>query len=55
MNADVVAAVHAVLGELQPKASARDVCLEEMARNPKWREAPKTGQAFGILGYRAKP
>jgi hypothetical protein len=37
--------------ELQPK-TAREIYLEEIARNSNWHEAPSTGQAFGIGGAR---
>jgi hypothetical protein len=40
VDADVEAAVHAVLPELQSlKKAARDAALEEIARNPKWHAA----------------
>jgi hypothetical protein len=37
--------------EPQPK-TAREVYLEEIARNPDWHEAPSTGLTFGIGGAR---
>jgi hypothetical protein len=53
-DADLEAAVQAVLAELRPK-SAREAYLAEISRNPKWRAASDTGWITGILGHRAKP
>jgi hypothetical protein len=34
----------------ESNATARDKYLKEVATNPMWKEAPKTGQVFGIVG-----
>ena len=34
------------------KGTAREKYMKEISENPKWEEAPKSGQAFGIVGAR---
>ena len=36
----------------QNKETAREAAMRLLATNPRWKEAPKTGEGFVILGAR---